>query len=320
MVKTVLVTGATGFVGRALCDGLRNNGYRVRRVVRSADAVKEDDAADCILVRDLVAGVPNVEVLTDIAGVVHLVARVHIVGDDAVDPLAAFRAINVDGSRALALQAAAAGVRRFVFLSSVKVNGEVTQGAAFTERDAPRPDDPYGISKREAEDALREVAGETGLEIAILRPPLVYGPYVKANFLRMMRWVDRGFPLPLASVHNSRSLVYVGNLADAIMLCLEHPAAAGETFLVDDGDPVSTPQLLREIGTALASPARLFPVPPRLLRAMAAVIGRHADARRILGDLVVDSSSIRSVLGWSPPFTRKDGLMATAAWFRSGTR
>jgi nucleoside-diphosphate-sugar epimerase len=252
--------------------------------------------------------------------VIHLAARVHVLDETAADALGAYRATNVAGTTKLARDAVRAGVRRFVFLSSVKVNGEATLGVPFTESDVPRPEDPYGVSKHEAEEALRSLERETGLEVTILRPPLVYGPGVKANFLRMMRWVDRGVPLPLGAVRNARSLVYAGNLVDAIIRCMEHPVSAGKTFLVDDGEPLSTPALLRDMGTALGQPAKLFDVSPRLLHAVATMVGRREDARRILGDLVVDSSSIRSVLGWSPPFTRNEGLMMTAAWFRSSPR
>lgn len=260
------------------------------------------------------------DALESVDAVVHLAARVHVIHDGAVDGLEAYRKVNVEGTRSLAIQAARAGVRRFVFVSSVKVNGEATPGRAFSDSDPPRPEDPYGVSKREAEDVLREIAGRSGLEVVILRPPLVYGPGVKANFLRMLRWVDRGIPLPLAAVSNRRSLIYVGNLGDAIVRCLEQPAAAGETFLVDDGEPVSTPQLLREIGDSLGRPARLFPVPAAVLRGMAALTGRTRDATRLFGDLVVDSGRIRRTLDWEPPFTRQQGLDTTAAWFRAGPR
>ncbi len=312
----ILVTGASGFVGHHLMRELRARGIAACGTARRADP----NQPGLRIVDGLGADTDWMPSLVGISAVVHLAARVHVLDETAADALAIFRATNVAGTVKLARDAVHAGVRRFVFLSSVKANGEATPGAPFTERDVPRPEDPYGISKVEAEQALRALERETGLEVAILRPPLVYGPEVRANFLRMMRWIDRGIPLPLAAVRNARSLVYVGNLVDAIIRCLELPAAAGKTFLVDDRELVSTPALLREIGTALARPAKLFPVSPRLLRAAAVMIGRREDARRILDDLVVDSSSIRAILGWSPPFTRKDGLMATAAWFRSGPR
>lgn len=316
---TVLLTGATGFVGRACVSTLARAGRPVRCALR-LDAIPATGAAAQHVVGDIGPSTDWSGALEGIDTVVHLAARVHVMRDEASDPLEAFRAVNVEGTRRLARQAATTGVRRLVFLSSVKVNGEATTGRAFTERDLPHPDDPYGISKREAEDALREIAATTGLEVVILRPPLVYGPGVKANFLRLLRWVDRGIPLPLASANNRRSLVYVGNVVDAIVQCLEHPAAAGETFLVDDGEPVSTAQLLREIGDALGHPARLLPMPTALLRVAATLVGRGDDASRLLGDLVVDGSHVRNVLGWQPPFTRHDGLAATAAWFRACPR
>lgn len=313
----VLVTGADGFVGSHLRSALEARGHAVLRAVRTSARGGRNP-------NEFVASIgPQTqwwEALAGIDVVVHLAARVHVMRECRSDALTAFREVNVDGTRRLARQAAERGVRRFVFVSSVKVLGEVTSGAAFSDTSVPTPADAYGISKREGEDALREVARDTELEVVILRPPLVYGPAVKANFQRMLRWIDRGIPLPLAAVRNRRSLVYVGNLVDAVLQCLDHSAATGRTFLVDDGDPVSTPQLLREIGDALGRSARLFPVPPALLRWGAGLVGRGDDAARLLGDLVVDSSGIRTALGWRPPFSRREGLAATAAWFRSGPR
>ncbi|MEO8038669.1 MAG: SDR family oxidoreductase [Betaproteobacteria bacterium] len=313
---TILVTGAFGFIGGHVVDAISARGLATRLAVRNAGPSN----ASIAMVGDIGPATDWSEALEGIDAVIHLAARVHVVRDTAIAPLEAFRAVNVEGTRSLAIQAARAGVRRFVFASSVKVNGEATQGRAFTERDPPRPEDPYGVSKREAEDVLCEIAERSGLEVAILRVPLVYGSGVKANFLRMMHWIDRRIPLPLANVENRRSLVYLGNLVDAIVQCVRHPAAGGATFLVDDGEPVSTPQLLREIGVALDRPARLFPVPVAALRAMAVLVGRGEDASRLLGDLVVDSSLIRRTLDWKPPFTRQQGLAATAAWFRAGPR
>lgn len=312
----LLITGATGFVGRALTDRLRAEGRTFRRALRNSQGADETST----IVGPVGADTHWEMAVSGCSAVVHLAARVHVMREAATQPLSAFREVNVEGTRTLALQAARAGVRRFVFLSSVKVNGEATAGRAFEEVDPPNPQDPYGISKREAEDVLRRIARETGLEVVILRPPLVYGPGVKANFLRMMRWIDRGVPLPLGSVRNARSLVYVGNLVDAVIRCVEHPAAAGETFLVDDGEPVSTPQLLREIGAALGRPARLFPIPPALLKAAAILVGRGEDAARLLGDLVVDDARLRRVLDWRPPYTRSEGLAQTVDWIRAVSR
>lgn len=312
----VLVTGAGGFIGTTLIQVLDARGTPVRAAVRVNVMPRKADVDD-VEICDIGPTTDWSIALQGIDAVIHLAARVHVMCETAADALGAFRSTNVAGTAHLAREAAAAGVRRFVFLSSVKVNGEATSGRPFTERDAPRPEDAYGVSKREAEDALRAIGAETGLEVVILRPPLVYGPGVKANFLRLMRWVDRGVPLPLASVDNRRSLVYVGNLVDAIVRCIDEPAAAGETFLVDDGAPVSTPQLLRELGQALGRPARLWPLPPGLLSAAARLVGRADDAARLLGDLVVDSTHIRERLGWQPPFSRADGLAATARWFRA---
>jgi nucleoside-diphosphate-sugar epimerase len=207
-------------------------------------------------------------------------------------------------------------VRRFVFVSSVKVNGE-ERAAAYTEADTPMPEDAYALSKWEAEQGLRQIAAATGLEVVILRPPLVYGPGVGANFLALMHAVARGIPLPLGAINNRRSLIFVGNLADAILCCLEHPVAAGKTFLVSDGEDVSTPALVRRMAAALGGPARLVALPMPVLRAAAALAGKSALATRLLDSLTVDGTAIRHTLGWSPPFTLDEGLRETAAWYLS---
>jgi len=228
-----------------------------------------------------------------------------------------YRDVNALGAAHLARQAAAKGVRRFVYLSTAKVCGDSTQNRSFDETDVSDSKDPYTVSKREAEKLLRNVAAETGLEMVILRPPLVYGPGVKANFLRLMEWVWSGAPLPLEKVNNQRSLIYVGNLVNAIIACIEHPAAVGKTFLVSDNEDVSTPELIRRIACALdAKPARLFPCPPVLLRVGARLTGKQEEAERLLGSLVVDSSKIQRELGWKPPYTMEQGLKETARWFQ----
>jgi UDP-glucose 4-epimerase len=248
--------------------------------------------------------------------IVHLAARVHIMRDEAIDPLADFRLVNVEGTLNLARQAAQAGVRRFIYLSSIKVNGEQTlPGQPFTEEDVPAPHDPYSISKYEAEEGLRELAQQTGMEVVIIRPPLVYGPGVKANFLNMMRWLHKGVPLPFASLNNRRSLVALDNLLDFIVVCLEHSAAANQIFLVSDGEDLSTAELLRRMASALGKPAHLMPMPISLLKVVAALTGRRDIAQRLCGSLQVDISKARTLLGWNPPMSMDEELSRTAQGF-----
>jgi UDP-glucose 4-epimerase len=239
--------------------------------------------------------------------------------ETAVDPLAAFREVNVQGTANLARQAASAGVRRLLFASSVKVNGEATGGTPFAENDTPHPQDAYGVSKWEAEQVLRAVGAETRLEVVILRPPLIYGPGVAGNFLRLLDAVASGMPLPLGAVQNRRSLLYVGNFVDALVACLDHPCAAGQTFLLSDGNSMSTPDLIKRIAIALGRRARLVAVPPQLMRMGAALVGRRDAADRLLGSLEVSDSAIRRELAWKPRYSVADGLAATAAWYRDLT-
>lgn len=300
-----LITGATGFVGMALCDRLAASGYGVVPAVRSTSGLPNE-----VVVGDLDASTDWRPALAGCNAVVHLAARVHVMHDTASDPLALYRATNTDATLNLARQAAQAGVRRFAFVSTIKVNGE-GRDEAYRESDVPAPQDPYAISKWEAEQRLWKIAEETGLEVVILRPPLVYGPGVKANFLRLMQVVKKGWPLPLGAVRNRRSLLYLGNFVDAIRVCVEHPAAAGHTFLIDDGQPVSTPELVRAVARAMGRPARLLAVPVGVLAFAGALLGKRAAVARLAGSLYVDSSTIRSRLGWTPPYTMEAGLEAT---------
>ncbi len=236
--------------------------------------------------------------------------------DTVAEPLADFRRVNVEGTRQLARQAAAAGVQRFVYVSSIKVNGESTApGRPFRADDPPQPVDPYGISKHEAEQALREQAATAGMELVVIRPPLVYGPGVRANFRSMMTWLQRGIPLPLGAIDNRRSLVALDNLCDLIVTCVQHPAAAGRTFLAGDGEDVSTTELLQRLGRALGHPARLLPVPPGLLRTTLGLLGKGDIAQRLCSSLQVDISTARELLGWQPPISLDEGLLRAAATF-----
>lgn len=319
--SSVLVTGANGFVGTAVCRALLEKGRLVRAAVRD-DAARQALRATfpdlpCVSVGDIGPNTDWASALADCNVVVHLAARVHMMSDTAADPLAEFRRLNRDATRHLAESAAQAGVRRFVFVSTIKVNGEATSGSGFTENDPPAPDDPYAVSKWEAEQAIAEVASASGMDYVILRPPLMYGPGVGANFLRVLRAVDRGDPVALGSVRNRRSLLYVGNLADAIVTCLDHPEAAGRTYLVADGEDISTPELFRRVGTALQRPARLINVPVFAMRVGASLLGRSAEVSRVTGDLVVDAGAIRRELGWQPRYTMQEGLEETARWYRS---
>jgi nucleoside-diphosphate-sugar epimerase len=310
--RLVLVTGATGFVGTALCDVLSKQGYRVRRAVRSAPQAAAEDTC---LIRDMTQAVAWQQALQDVSVVIHLAARSHVLADHSADPLAEYRKVNVLGTTALARQAAASGVRRLIFLSSIKVNGESTRATPFSEEDTPAPEDAYGISKLEAEQSLQPIAKTTGLETVILRPPLVYGPRVKGNFLRMLGAIARGMPMPLASINNQRSLIYVGNLVDAIMTCIDAPAAAGKTYLLSDGEDISTPALIGKLAHAMGKSPRLLPCPPALLTLGASMLGKQAAAARLTGSLQIDSTRIRRELGWQSRCTLDQGLSATAQWY-----
>lgn len=311
MGETLLVTGAAGFVGTAVCAALETAGRPLRRAVR----VPEPALRDAVAIGDISPSTDWRAALADVRCIVHLAARAHVMSDSATDPLAEYRRTNVQATLRLARQAAAAGVRRLVYMSSIKVNGEATQ-SPYTESDPPRPEDAYGISKWETEQALSALADATGLEVVVLRPPLVYGPGVKGNFLRLMRLVARGAPLPLASIANRRSLIYVGNLADAVIAAIDAPGAAGRTYLAADGEDVSTPGLIRAIAGALGTRARLLPCPAALLNLGAALAGRRAEAGRLTGSLQVDATRLRRELGWQARVTLAQGLDETAVWYR----
>jgi nucleoside-diphosphate-sugar epimerase len=307
----ILVTGANGLVGSALCAKLRQDAHSVRGAVR----VQNPQANSCEF------GVGNIDsrtnwrpALANVQHVVHCAARVHVMNESSPDPLSDFRRVNVEGTANLARQAAQAGVKRFVFLSSVKVNGEWTlPDQPFTADDNPAPQDAYGISKAEAEAVLRQIALETGMEVVIIRPPLVYGPGVKANFATMMRWLRKGVPLPLAAVNdNRRSLVALDNLLDLIVLCLHHPAAANQTFLVSDAEDLSTAQLLERMACALSRHARLFYVPRVLLKIAALCVNKLGVYQRLCSSLQLDISKTRQLLAWSPPVSVDMGLRRAA--------
>lgn len=306
MNPVVLVTGANGFVGTALVRRLSAAGLSVREAVRDTPERREKE---WVSVGEINGATRWDDALEKVRTVVHLAGRVHVMRDMAANPWAAFRQCNVAGTRRLAEQAARLGVRRLVFVSSIKVNGEHTEpGRFFSEQDVPAPVDAYGVSKWEAEQALWEVAKNTGLEVVIVRPPLVYGPGVKGNFARLVESVRRGVPLPFATVRNRRSLVGVDNLADLLARCTEHPRAANQTFLVSDGEDLSISELIRRLARVMDRPARLIPMPPGLMLAGARLLGRVAEIERLIGCLQVDMSHACRTLDWSPPVDVEKGL------------
>jgi nucleoside-diphosphate-sugar epimerase len=316
-MPTALITGATGFIGQATCEQLLARGWAVKGTVRSSSQNVASLPAGVIpcSVDSLGPGTDWRKALSGVGVIVHLAARVHIMKEIAEDSLMEFRQVNTHATERLARMAAQTGVRRLVFLSTIKVNGENTGNQVFTEADTPDPQDDYALSKWEAEQALKRVAAETGMDVVILRAPLVYGPGVKGNFLRLLQAVQRGMPLPLASIRNRRSLVFLGNLVEAIITCMTHSQAKGKTYLVSDDEHISTAELISRIARALGRPARLWPFPAELLRFAAMLAGKSAEADRLLSSLQLDSSKIRDELGWKPSASLDEGLAETARWF-----
>lgn len=315
--STILVTGATGFVGRFLCYRLLAQGLRVRgTLLTSENPSSLVNGVEPVRVEPLGADTPWCDALTGVNTVIHLAARVHIMRESSTDPLQEFRKVNLHGTERLALQAAKAGVGRFEFMSTIGINGDNSGAKSYAESDQPHPHNSYSVSKYEAELALKEISKQTGMEVVILRAPLVYGPGNPGNFLSLLRVISKGIPLPLASVTNKRSLIYVGNLVDALATCAVHPEAAGKTYLVSDGEDVSTPELIQRTAKELGEPARLFPFPISLMRLAGKLTGKSGAVNRLAGSLTVDSSKIRRELRWVPPFTMEEGLRETAGWFK----
>jgi len=303
----ILSTGSTGFVGKALISALHTKRHEISAPMRNQS--ESSASFNSFVIGDIDATTNWSAALHGADAVVHLAARVHVMSENARDPLREFRRVNTDGTLNLARQAATAGVRRFIFLSTIGVNGNSTSpGKFFTETSTSLPHDPYSVSKLEAEVGLRSIAASSGMEVVIIRPTLVHGSKAPGNFGKLTRLVSKSLPLPLASIDNRRSLVGIDNLVDFIITCLEHPAAANETFLVSDGEDLSTPDLIRRMARAMNLPARLLPVPKSVLMTAAAMLGKRDMAQRLCGSLQVDISKARALLGWNPPVSVDEGL------------
>jgi nucleoside-diphosphate-sugar epimerase len=317
-VKKVLVTGATGFVGRELCRHLSSNGWHVRAAIRATSNSELATGCEVIQIRDIGPDTNWTDAVAGMNAIVHLAARVHVMGANGNDELEVFRRINTAGTLALARESARAGVRRFIFLSTIKVNGERTVATPFSESDLPCPLDPYAISKLEAERGLDKLGQETGLNVVTLRPPLIYGPGVKGNLLRLMALVRLRVPLPLASIDNSRSLLGVSNLISAIELALTAPTPVSGTYLISDDRDLSTPELIKLIGAAMGVKPLMFRCPPGLLRAVGNIVGREDEVRRLLESLQVDCALLKQRLGWQPTVDVDAGIVAaTQAYQRT---
>jgi nucleoside-diphosphate-sugar epimerase len=310
---SVLVTGASGFIGRRLVARLAADGYAVRASVHRTLPVLP---TGCEAVQCGPIG-PETDwsaALADVEAIVHLAARAHVIREMAADPLHAFRQVNAEGTRRLAEQGAARGVRRFVLVSSIGVLGRSTDGRPpFRPEDPPEPESPYAQSKLEAERALWAVASASGMEGAVVRPPLVYGPKARGNLDRLTQLIARGVPLPLASVDNARSMIGLDNLVDLLVACLRQPGAAGRTLLAADGEDISTPALIRRLATAMGRRAFLLPTPPGLLRAAGRALGRQNEVAGLIGSLQVDIAATRSALQWTPPVSVEDGIRRAVA-------
>lgn len=305
----ILVTGASGFVGSAVCSAVASAGHECTAVVRKIELQDGPSAGSKVAVGDINADTKWTKALAGVDVIIHCAARAHIMRDDSTDPSSDFRTVNVEGTTNLARQAAESGVKRFIFISSIKVNGEFTRfGEKFDANNIPAPEDAYGISKMEAESSLSEVSEEMGMEAVIIRPTLVYGNGVKGNFASLLGMVRKAFPMPFGAIHNRRSLVGLDNLVNLIITCIDHPNAGNEVFLVSDGEDVSTTQLLKRVAAAMGRPSRLIPVPAVLLKLAAIMVGKRAMAQRLLGSLQVDITKTREVLGWNPPVRLDEGL------------
>lgn len=315
MDETILVTGASGFVGRALCNTFARCGLNIRAAVRD-DSSGRELPCPAVCVGNIDANAEWSKALANVDAVVHLAARAHVMRDGAPDPLAAYKAVNVDGSTRLGEAALRAGVKRFVFMSSIKVNGEATSDRPFTESDEPRPLDAYGMTKLEAERRLASLCANTPMALTVLRPPLVYGPGAKGNLLALMRAVDRGLPLPLGAIHNRRSLIGIDNLVEAVRLCLLSRHSGTATYLISDDEPVSSADLVRSIAAAMGKRARLWPIPVPLIKLAGTLLGRSAAVDRLTSSLVVDSGKIRKQLGWRTVRPFDQGIADMVAAYR----
>ena len=313
----VLITGANGFIGCALCQRMVTDGWDVRVTVRSAERTANLPVGlETRIVRSIGPDTEWNDVLEGVNTVIHLAARVHQMRDSGGDTLAAYREVNTSGTAQLARAAADCGVKRLVYASTIKVNGPGS-AAPYNEKDLPSPVEPYDISKWEAEQVLQMVANETGLDIVVMRFPLVYGPGVRANFLQLMNAVKRGMPLPLGNIRNRRSIIYLENLVDALVLTACHPKASRETFLVSDGRDLSTPELVNLIAAAMEKRVILLPVPPSILKILGTLLGKGGEVERLTTSLFADTSKIRSVLSWRPPFNTEEGIGKTVHWFNT---
>ena len=310
----ILLTGGSGFIGKQLADELYES--KTPFLIASRATKLDISNHNSVSIGDIDGLTQWSSALVGISHVVHLAARVHITTETSIDAFAAFRATNTAGTLNLARQAAALGVKRFIFISSIKVNGE-GRNTPYLESDLPAPQDAYAVSKFEAEQSLWAISAETGMEVVVLRIPLVYGPGVGANFFLLLKIIDQGWPLPLGGIDNRRSLLYVSNLIDAILCVLQHPKAANQLFLLSDGQDASTTQLVTWLAQALGKQTRMFPVSERLLRSFAGVVGKSTAVDRLFGSLFLDSTKIQRELGWSPPFTLQEGLQDTAKWYRT---
>lgn len=308
-MKKILITGATGFVGKHLVEVINNSNINFAAAVRKKISNNNENYIE---VGDIDGATDYGKALKDVNTVIHLAARAHVMNDDSHDPLNEYRKVNVDGTVNLAKQAVAAGVKRFIFISTIKVNGEsTTNNIPYLEDDKANPEDHYGVSKNEAEQQLKQISSETGLELVIIRPPLVYGKGAVGNFAKLLKLSSTGLPLPFGSINNKRSMIYVKNLVDFILYCAKHPNAANQTFLISDNDDVSLKRVIATIRDSLGKPKRLVPVPPSLFRLAAKVTGKNAVVDRLIGDLQIDCSKSVSLLDWQPPYTFNQGIKDT---------